>query len=163
MFDAVALSNIPADATAVAGYVDGRWPTWSALRRRWPDSYLLSIATDAAHDADALDVEAGDAGALAAPGWVIKQHARGVARPVLYASLAGWPFLLAELQREGVPRDGFRIWSAHYTGAAHRCSPRCGLGFNDHAGATQWTDRALGRELDESLVMGPEWFPRGRQ
>jgi hypothetical protein len=159
MYDAVDLDAIPRDAAAVAGYVGGRWPTFHLLPAKFPAAIKLSIAINADEDAQALDVERGDADPTQAPGWLLRQRLRGVSRPVVYASVSLMPTVIGALEREGIPRGHYRIWTAHFTGRRHRCSERCEHTFRDVAGATQWTDRALGRSLDASLVFDRSWFP----
>jgi hypothetical protein len=102
-------------------------------------------------DAECLDVEPGDATNDVAAAWVKRQIARGVKRPVVYTSLSNAAALLRALAAGGVPRTSVRLWTAHYTKFAHRCDPRCGFGMPTTADATQWTDRAFGRSLDQSL------------
>lgn len=160
MYDSVELSTIPRTAAAVAGYVGGFWPTFKYLRPRWPHARLLSIAVQPDQDAGALDVEKGDAQPAEVPAWVRRQHRRGEARPILYAALSQMPVVLHELERAGVSRKSYRLWSAHWTGTPHFCDSSCDPEFHDRAGATQFTNRALGRNLDASAVMGDWWFPR---
>lgn len=150
MYDSVTVSEIPAHAQAVAGYTSGMWPTWAEVLKGWPHAQKLSIAINVAHDADCLDVERGDASPGEAPGWVKRQHARGLKRPVVYCSASVVPSVVAALQGAGIHRGEYRLWSAHYTFHPHICGPSC-LGAGLQADATQWTDRALGRNLDESL------------
>lgn len=153
MFDDTDLSQIPANAPAVAGYTSGNWPTYWELAKRFPHAWKLSIAVSASHDADCLDVEAGDASPEQASAWVKRQIARGVKRPVVYCSVSGMDSLLELLAGAGISRDQVRVWTAHYTFAAHRCGPHsCGALSATTADATQWTDQALGRVLDESLL-----------
>lgn len=162
MYDAVDLTQIPAGAAAVAGYVDGKWPTYAEVQRRWPDAHHLSIATSARHDADCLDVEAGDAAAPQVASWLLRQLERGVKRPHIYASVSRMQGLVDLILSRNIKRAQFRLWTAHYGRGPHRCTSSCGFGFHDEAGATQWTDGALGRSLDASLVFGPAWFPAHR-
>lgn len=154
MFDSISLGNIPADAPAVAGYVGGSWPTFSHLTSQWPHAKRLSIAVASHYDAECLDVEPGDATNAVAAGWVKRQIARGVKRPVIYTSVSNAQTLLATLKKAGIDRTQIRLWTAHYTFHAHLCDSSCGFGFNSKADATQWTDRALGRSLDESQLNG---------
>ena len=159
MYDSVDVGALPAGALAVAGYVDGHWPTFPAVERAFPHAHRLSIATRSSSTADCLDVENHDASIGQAPAWIRARPAGG-RRPVIYVSLWQAQSLIDHLGASGIPRGAYRIWTAHYTGRAHLCSPGCGLGFHDHAGATQYTNRAFGRNLDASLVGGVAWFGR---
>lgn len=154
MFDSVNVSEIPADAKAVAGYVDGKWQTFPELVKRFPNARKVSIAVSAANQARCLDIEAQDATVEQAGFWVRNQWARGVKRPILYTSVSNWKALDAALKAQGIKRrpygKSYHRWSAHYTGKAHRCGRRHGMPGFFLAGATQWTDKALGRNLDES-------------
>lgn len=147
MFDAVDLSQIPANPPAVAGYVGGRFPTWSSLVKKFPNAKHVSIAVNASEDADILDVENGDAVPSDAPAWFVRQKARGI-RPGFYADVSTMPAVLKALGAVGVQRDEYRVWTAHFTGVAH---------IEPGSDATQWTDRALGRNLDESECV-PSFF-----
>ncbi len=156
MYDDVNLDLIPHDAVAVAGYTGGNYPTYRELVRRFPEAHHLSIAVASTdRTAVCLDVEPGDASPAAVPTWVRAAHARGIARPVIYASVSAMQGILNLLAGANIPRSAVRVWTAHYTGRPHRCSPAsCGYGLRTVADATQWTDRALGRSLDESLLVG---------
>lgn len=149
MYDDINLSLIPADAPAVAGYVNGHWPTYREVVRRWPHAKHLSIAVSSNADAECLDVEPGDATNSVAAGWVKRQQARGIKRPVIYTSISNAVPLLRELAKHGIGREDIRLWSAHYTNRRHICGPYCGFG-NVTADATQWTSHSHGRSLDES-------------
>lgn len=144
MYDSVDVATVPRSAPAVAGYTSGNWPTYNELVRRFPHAHHLSIAVSASHDAECLDVEVGDARPDQAPAWYFRQVGRGVVRPVLYASLSVMPELQQAMQRAGVPRAHYRTWAAHYTYTPH---------IEPGHDACQWTDRALGRNLDESLCV----------
>jgi hypothetical protein len=152
MFDSTIVGAIPADAPAVAGYIGGPWPTYVQLLQRFPRAHHLSIAVNASEDAECLDIEYLDATPDQAPAWVKRQLARGVERPVVYASVSAMPSVLTALQHDGIAFSSVRIWTAHYTGTAHLCVPQaCGPGLQANADATQWTDHALDSALDESL------------
>lgn len=154
MYDSIEVSAIPGLPQAVAGYVGGLWPTYSKLLTDFPKAKHLSIAVNAGEDADALDVEAGDATPAQVPEWVKRQVARGVKRPVVYASVAAMQAIVTELRKAGIPRTAVRLWTAHYTYRSHRCGPACGFGFTYTADATQYSDHALNRNLDVSRVAG---------
>lgn len=149
MYDSVDVTQIPRDAKAVAGYVGGRWPTYPTLHGLFPRAYRLSIAISAKEDADGLDIETGDARAAEAPTWVVKQHHRGVLRPVIYVELSEANKVVKTLTLAGIKRHEYRLWVAHYTGVPHLCGPDEGL--NTYADATQWECHALGCDLDISL------------
>lgn len=161
MFDSIDISQIPADALYVAGYTDGSWPTFPSLRDAFPHARLLSITVGAANDADCLDVENGDATVSVAPGWVKRQIARGMHRPVVYASASTMPVLLAALEASGIKRKAVRLWSAHYGVGQHICAPgTCSYPGIPACDGTQWSDNALGRDLDESLLLADFFAPR---
>lgn len=147
MYDSVDLSQIPADAEAVAGYVGGSWPTFSQLAARWPHAHLLSIAVNASEDADCLDVENGDATPADAPAWVKRQLARGLKRPVVYADMSNMAAVRLALAKAKLA-SSVRYWVAQYTGNEHLPA-----GFD----ACQWTDKADGKNLDESIC-SPTFF-----
>jgi hypothetical protein len=157
MYDSVTLNAIPPDAKAVAGYVGGRFLTYPTILVRWPKARHLSIAVASTQDAECLDVELGDAPPSLAPAWVKRQRARGVVRPVVYTSVSGAQALVNLLEANGVPRQAIRLWTAHYTHREHLCGPSCGFGLRGVADATQWTDKALGRNLDQSLTTRGFW------
>ena len=156
MFDSVNVAEIPESAKYAAGYIGGQWPTYAdgSLRRHLPTARLVSIAVSAKYDADCLDVERGDATNGEAAAWVKRQWARGVKRPKLYTSVSNWKELQAALAAVGIKRrpygKSYRRWSAHYTYHEHRCGRRCGMPGLGRAGATQWTNKALNRNLDQS-------------
>jgi len=159
MFDSVDVPEIPANAEAVAGYTSGLFPTFPVLQQQFQNAKRLSIAVTSSNDAECLDVEPGDAEPRDAPAWVRRQKERGVRKPVVYASLSTMPTILSVLAQNGISRGEVRLWSAHYTHHAHICSPACGFGFQTRADATQWTDEAMGRNLDQSLCDGSFFTP----
>lgn len=153
MYDSVDVSQIPPDAPAAAGYTDGRWANFPALRGHVPHAHLLSITVTASADADCLDVEQGDATPPQAGGWVKRQLARGAHRPVIYANASTMPEVLSVLASAGITRSLVRCWSAHYT-EEHICGPAtCRYPGVPACDGTQWTNHALGRDLDQSLLL----------
>ena len=145
MYDSVTIDAIPADAAAVAGYVNGRWPTYHDLLLVYPGAYHLSITVAASEDAECLDIETGDAVVSDAPVWFMRQIARGVWKPVVYTSFDNVPALNKAMSDASIHRSEYRIWSAHYVGIPH---------LDEGCDATQYTDKALGRNLDASLCSG---------
>lgn len=151
MYDDVTISSLPAEpGAAYAGYVDGRYANIENIKAHFPHAKTLSIAVASHTDAECLDVESGDATNADASAWVKRQHARGLARPVLYTSISNAASLLFTLANAGIERQSVRLWTAHYTGRAHICDRTCGYSAVK-ADATQWTDHSHNRSLDESL------------
>lgn len=157
MYDSIDNAAFPSGGDAYAGYVDGGegdQPNAAWVAANFPRAHHLSI-TIFGNDADCADVESGamNPGAIAA--WFARQVARGVARPVIYASVS----VMESAVRPAVAalpgaRSAVRLWTAHYQSplGPHICGPStCGeLGVD--ADGTQWTPSALGRTLDQSLL-----------
>lgn len=160
-YDSVDARRLPDHTTAMAGYVDGRWPSLGAMRRRFPRALWLSIAVRPSTDAMVLDVESGDATPNSATDWVERQHRRGLSRPCLYTSLAAVPELERALRLAGIARNRVRLWTAHYTGREHICGIGCGVPMIEPPGATQHTTEP-GADIDVSLTtLG--WFTAVRR
>lgn len=156
MYDTIVNREIPGDAVACAAYVDGSegdQPNFVAVSLMFPGAAVLSIALDAGHDADCLDMENGAAGVRQFPAWYRRQAARGVSRPCGYASVSLMATgLMPVLAGAGIPRAAVRLWSAHTGRGEHVCGLRsCGAIGVDVDG-TQWTFSALRRNLDQSLL-----------
>lgn len=162
MFDSIDIAALPAGAPAYAGYVNGAWPTFSTLLRVFPGAHLLDIAVTADADATCLDVEKGDATNADVYGWFTRQQARKAWRPVLYTSASNVDSLAATMTANGFPRTSYRLWSAHYGAGEHICGPAACKLTRYACDGTQWTDNALGRNLDQS-VLASDFFgtPRG--
>jgi hypothetical protein len=162
--DSITVTDLLAGADAYLGYPDGDWPTFPALRARFPDAKLvcLVVSADADPDPDAdaagCDCENGDLTPEQVPGWVKRQRARDVWRPVAYCSASAAAGLLELLAQAGITRAQIRLLTAHYTHAPHICAPTvCGYPAAD---GTQWTDLAGGLNgslIDESLL-GDDFF-----
>lgn len=147
MYDTITLSTVPAKSFALAGYTSGFWPTYLPLRAHYPQAHVISIAVTAAHHADCLDVESGDATPGQVASWVRADKAAGFPKPCVYSSY--WEFVnevRPALQRAGIARSQVFEWDADYTYVPH-----IDAGFD----ATQWTDHAFGRNLDASVVTYP--------
>lgn len=150
MLDSIDVSVLPAGYQAYAGYVNGRWPTFNNLKEKFPSARILSIAVNASADADCLDVENGDATIqdIADGTWFARQVARKIV-PCFYIEASN----LAEAQNHLriLPRNSYRLWSAHYTNQ-HICGPNsCGYGLYV-ADGTQWTSTFSGSNIDASIL-----------
>jgi hypothetical protein len=160
MYDDIAVGLEPPGAFAYAGYVDGLFANMAELEQQFPGAHFLDIAVFPWDNATALDVEAGDATNADVYGWFNRQLARKVYRPVIYTEASNAAAMQATMAANGFKRSQYRLWTAHYTGTPHFCSPTtCGYGL-DQADATQFTSNALGRSLDESIVADNFFAPR---
>lgn len=158
MYDDVNLALEPAGAYAYAGYVDGRFENFQELEALFPGAHFLSIAVSASDDAACLDDEPGDATNAEVFAWFQAQVARGQYRPCVYTSADNLTAMETTMAANGFARESYRMWSAHYTNVAHFCGPdTCHFGISQ-ADATQYTDDALGRSLDESII-ADDFFP----
>lgn len=154
LFDAVTVGNIPSDAKAVAGYVNGRYKTWPDILRLFPKAKRVSIAISADADADVLDIETGDATNDQAAAWFRRKKSnRG-----FYTSASNADALVATLKAAGIQRAEYVLWTAHYDGK-HICGPHtCGEVRSTEADGTQFTTHE--ETLDES-VLKPSFWERG--
>lgn len=152
MWDTATPSAIPiggAGCDATAGYIPGcRYPSSEEIRRRVPNKPHLTICTTANADAMCLDVEPRYATPDQTPAWVDRQHARGMAMPVVY-TMASWSAAV----RQALGGRQYLLWSAHYgLGRAHICGtdPYCIYPLAD---ATQWANHGPnGENVDQSLL-----------
>lgn len=147
MYDSIGVGNLPGGAEAYAGYVGGEWPTWSALKARFPKAKLLSVAIAADEFAMCLDVESGNATNSQIFSWY-KMVVGTYKCPVIYTSASNIAAVVATMTANGIKRNQYLIWSAHYTDQSHVCgSETCGYPQSD---GTQWTDSA--GACDESVL-----------
>jgi hypothetical protein len=157
MYDAEDNAQFPPGAPAYASYIDGHGgdqPNYAHVTAAFPGAHHLSIALFASDDADALDVEPGAAVPGQIPIWVARQRARGIARPCLYASVSNMADeILPVLALARIPIASVRLWSAHYGAGEHICGPRSCGDLPVGADGTQWTSGALGRPLDQSVLL----------
>lgn len=156
MLDSVDVSVLLRGYPAYAGYVGGWWVTFPLLKQLFPKANLLSIAVNASEVAECLDVESGDATIAQAPAWFRMVTAAGVKYPVFYTSASNVNLLITFLSFNGIARDEYRIWSAHYAGQ-HICGPStCAYTVSGivvaQCDGTQWTDRYKGLNIDASLL-----------
>jgi hypothetical protein len=157
MFDTALNNQFPAGGAAYAGYVDGHvgnQPNYAYIVSAFPGARHLSIALFASDNADALDVEPGAAAPSDIPGWYARQVARGIERPVIYASASTMnDQVLPLLRQRGIARARIRLWSAHYGAGEHICGPGSCGSLSVNADGTQWTSSARGLVLDQSLLV----------
>jgi hypothetical protein len=146
LYDAIVADRIPPEAQAVAGYVNGEWPTYAQLPKLFPHARHVSITINVEGVADVLDVEKGDARPIDAPAWISRMRALG-RRPIVYCSLSNRPAIIDACIASKVPVPFF--WVADWTNVSH---------LVEGSVATQWTS---GADYDISL-MAPD-FPQSLQ
>jgi len=154
MFDDVDVSLLPAGYDAYAGYVDGIYDTAARVKARFPNANILTIAVFATDVAECLDIESRDATNAQAPAWFRLALAHGVTRPCLYTSAGNADALVDTMNKAGIARSAYRLWTAHYTNVAHLCGPSTCHECQASADATQFTSTAHGESLDESICAG---------
>ncbi|AEW92921.1 MULTISPECIES: hypothetical protein [Streptomycetaceae] len=115
MYDAVTPANIPANATMVAGYADGRYANLDELRARFPAATIISIAVRWTTRAQVLDVESGDATPEQAVQWCTQTMADTPNHELtVYCNTSQWPSVRAAFQAAGITEPNY--WVAAYDG-----------------------------------------------
>ena len=110
MYDAIDVAAIPADAALVASYVDG-YGGYNSAVARFGAAKCVSISVQN-NNADVADVETGAMTPADLPGWIARQQARGIARPVVYCNASTWPSVKAAV---GAAKVSY--WIAEWTGS----------------------------------------------
>lgn len=118
MYDSTNPEDIPADAEAVAGYVNGAESAWpaGAWDRFTEATIKRHISVTASNEGDTLDVENGDATIAQAPGWIKTRTDAGVPEETLwlYVDRTNYQDLRAAV---GPFTGGF--WVADWSGVEH--------------------------------------------
>lgn len=118
MYDSTTVADLPADGDLYLGYVDGRWPTIEALRKRFPHKPIVRVTvTGATLDAEAADVESGDLTPRSGAAWAKRKIAAGQV-PTLYYPASWEPQILEALRAAGVPARRVQLFPASYDGKA---------------------------------------------
>jgi hypothetical protein len=124
---------------AVAAYGNGKFANFKTAKKQFPNAHVLEIDVSGEGIGNVGDFEPGDMAYSRAGSWAKERIKAGVHRPVLYFSASHWGEVMQSLKAAGVARKDVRIWTAHYTGKEHLCSPACkNLGVTGRADATQW-------------------------
>ncbi len=124
---------------AVAAYGNGKFDNFKAARRQFPDAHVIEVDVSGEGIGNCGDFEPGDMAHSSAGRWAKERIEAGVHRPIIYFSASHWGEIMQSLKAAGLSRKDVRIWTAHYTGKEHLCSPACkNLGVTGKADATQW-------------------------
>jgi hypothetical protein len=118
MFDSITPAEIPRNAVMVAGYVDGKWPTFASLDVIFPTAEHVSITVLGAAGAQVCDCETGDLTPNQAAGWAAREISAH-RRPTIYCNTSTHPAVVSALAAVGLEfvRD-VDWWEAHYDGVA---------------------------------------------
>lgn len=149
MYDSVTLDQVPAEPHAVACYINGRFANEAEAKQRFPHARILTISVSGNIASECYDIETGDYNPDEAADLFTTAKNAGVWRPCFYANLSTMPHVEASLARVVHERNAVRLWVAYYNG--HTDLPAA---YDAH----QFTDHALGRNLDESICRD-DFFP----
>lgn len=149
MYDSTDLTQIPKEPHAVAAYGNGEFANYDAALKMFPNARVMRGSVRDMVAADWYDIERGDyrpdqAGAL----FKVARDA-GIWRPCFYFSLANRNAVLSSLSEATTQRDTFRLWDAYWNAIADIMQ-----GDDAH----QFTDKALNRNLDETICLST-FFP----
>ncbi len=160
MYDSTNLDEIPSEPHAIAAYINGDFANYDEAVERFPHARILRLSVTGDVIADGYDMEKGDyhnkeAGKL----FEIARNG-GIWRPCFYAQLdTNMPEVKRSLNEVIKTRDDIRLWVAFYDG-----SSALPTGYDAH----QFTNHALGRNLDESIcadtffkAVKPTTIPKG--
>ena len=108
IFDAVDVSAIPINADIILAYIDGQWPTYEAVKTRFPNARILTITTIGDKPADICDVERYDAtpeigAAGVRQGLYPTLYSDTSTKPTLDSLLNGFPWQWYAADPTGVP------------------------------------------------------------
>jgi hypothetical protein len=162
MYDSAHADEIPADAGAVAGYIDGNYPSYSGLVARFGTSVpVISITVLGAPGARVADVEAGNLTPGQGAAWAQREIAAG-RHPTLYYSLSNDELVVNALNRLGVGQTD--RWVADWTYKPHMIAgsvatqwanpPASGGGFDLSTAENSWLGIATPPNPGSSVING---------
>lgn len=144
--DSLSLNGLPRGLPVYAGYNQGGFGGNLAQVKALmgPSKIYVSITPFSHPGSMCLDVEPGDSTAADTPGWFRLGAQDGAVKPWIYTSAGDMQAVINELAANGISRDRYFLWSAHWIGL-HICSKSvCGY---PQADATQYNSDAV-RDLD---------------
>ena len=145
MYDDVNLSLIPREPHAIIAYINGDEPTLEQARKDFPHARILEMSVRGIVPAQAYDIERFDYTPDDVPELYKVAQEAGIWRPCFYGQLSGtMPAIRAKLNTVITARADVRLLVASWDGV-----PIVPAGYD----GKQFTDRALGRSLDESLLL----------
>jgi hypothetical protein len=149
MFDDTQVGLIPPNPEAVAGYVDGQYANYGRMLAAFPHARHLGITISALGiQGRIIDCEQGDAAPDQVAAGIKRRLDAGVWRPGCYAGAGNWTIIRPQIITLGIPRSAYVEWLADWA-----YFPELLGGYD----IQQYTNRALGRSLDESLALSTVW------
>jgi len=113
VYDAVAVSTIPQEASIILAYVDGWNPTYDTCRELFPNATLITVTTGSKPGARICDCETGDDTPYQAALWA-NNEVRAGRRPTIYVEIANRPLIVDYLADFGLETgrdvDIFSAW-----------------------------------------------------
>lgn len=151
MYDSTTPEVIPANPHAVLAYINGEFANYEYCKEHFPHARILRMSVTGNVVADGYDIERSDYDPADVPGLYTKARDAGIWRPCFYAQLSGvMPAVKKELNTVVKTRQDVRLMVAYYNG-----TPDLPTGYDSH----QFTDKALGRNLDESICASDFFQP----
>lgn len=142
-YSSVTTSDIPASAPVVFAYSNPPYAQVEEVKRRCPHARIVTIATHLDVKADMYDFENG-AIPVADAVTVLRDHlASGQSRPIAYAALDDLQTIMTEFTSKVGNHERVRWLPAHFTDSPELPS---------WADGVQWSEKALGRNLNEYLL-----------
>jgi len=155
MVDSTDANALPAGTTMGAGYLDGRWPSYAPMVRRFPTAVHVAIVVSPIDDGDVADVENGDLTPAQLPEWVQERRA-AIDRPCGYCNRDNLDAVDLALFAAGIPVHAAVLWVATLDGTVVSGLSRHGYAIV----ACQNRSAAMNAgDYDSSLVFDDTWMP----
>lgn len=137
LYDSVP-DTIPANATLIAFYADGRYANEAKLRQLHPNAEFVGITTGVLPNTKICDCETGDATPAQAAQWAFDER-QANRYPTIYCSISNFQTVQNALAAHGLhfstdPNDakGVFWWAAGYTNAPYLANGSVATQFEDH-------------------------------
>lgn len=116
MYDAIDASLLPQGGDLYAGYVDGRWPSYNAIKKRFPASLVVGIATNPNTDDGIIGDGPPDNGTWSEwIGWVQRRRAAGFDPWINTNQMNDWTPGIEAFRAANVAEPHW--WVANYDGS----------------------------------------------
>lgn len=132
LYDSTTATDIPADAPAVAGYIDGAFANLAEVANLHPNKPLISITVTGIGGVRVADVESGDLTPMEGAEWAKSEIAAG-RRPTLYYARSTGQQIALCLNGAGVDPLAVDYWVADWTGSAHLITGSAATQYADPA------------------------------